>query len=391
MSSLNAYIRTAVTTKPAKIHFRYRNGTQIDIDYLSDIYVNPLTWDSKKQQVKKSTKFPNEDIEGINRFIAQRKVLVLEVISSLNQSNQLTTKFLQHEIECRLYPKTKSISTNNIKVKKDTKVSFFDIFDRFLEIQELSDGRKAQYQVVKRTLERFEFYIRLTEKKFNLSFDTFTFEMIHEYEKFLRDEYEYAKDNIAFINQFTYYKSYRPRGINTVSGILKKVKAFNNWAIKFEFTTNYLFKKFKFKEIIYGTPIFLTLVELKKIYYHNFKFKEKYETQRDIFIFQSLTGLRVGDMYKLTRANVINGFLHYIPEKTKRENAKTVVVPLNSIALNIVKKYEGYTGYNIFPFLSFQKYNYTIKDVLTLVGITRNVTTINPLTRDYELKPMALF
>lgn len=46
----------------------------------------------------------------------------------------------------------------------------------------------------------------------------------------------------------------------------------------------------------------------------------KLENQRDIFIFQSLIGCRVGDLYKMTKDNVINNAIEYIPRKIQQLN-----------------------------------------------------------------------
>ena len=52
--------------------------------------------------------------------------------------------------------------------------------------------------------------------------------------------------------------------------------------------------------------------------------------QRDIFVFQCLIGCRVGDLYKLTKANVINGGVEYIPRKTKDGRPVVVYNPTTS-------------------------------------------------------------
>ena len=41
------------------------------------------------------------------------------------------------------------------------------------------------------------------------------------------------------------------------------------------------------------------------------------EVQRDIFVFQSLIGCRISDFYRMTKQNLINGAIEYIPRKTK--------------------------------------------------------------------------
>ena len=110
------------------------------------------------------------------------------------------------------------------------------------------------------------------------------------------------------------------------------------------------------------------------------------ERQRDIFIFQCCVGCRVGDLVRLTKTDIINGSLEYIATKTIEENQETIVVPLNKTALAILDKYKDYDGEFLFPFISPQKYNYTIKEAFKKAGITRNVTWLNPQTGKEEKK-----
>lgn len=137
----------------------------------------------------------------------------------------------------------------------------------------------------------------------------------------------------------------------------------------------------------YGTPIYLTKEELKQLYQAEFSDTPSLEVQRDIFVFQCNVGCRVGDMMRLTKRDVINGAIEYIPNKTIKESAKTVVVPLNSMARAIVEKYKGLPGDSLLPFVASQNYNYAIKDALKKAGITRLVTTLNQLTRKEEKRP----
>ena len=38
------------------------------------------------------------------------------------------------------------------------------------------------------------------------------------------------------------------------------------------------------------------------------------DVQRDIFVFQCFIGCRVGDLMKMTKANIINGAIEYVPD-----------------------------------------------------------------------------
>jgi integrase len=60
---------------------------------------------------------------------------------------------------------------------------------------------------------------------------------------------------------------------------------------------------------------------------------------------------------------------------------------LDLLALELVKKYDGVDrDGRLFPFISAQKYNEAIKEILTVCGITREVYIRNSATGEYELK-----
>ena len=73
------------------------------------------------------------------------------------------------------------------------------------------------------------------------------------------------------------------------------------------------------------TDCFLTTVEtvsythlveeLHKIYGTNLMRHPQLAVQRDIFVFQCLIGCRVGDLLKMTKSNLIDGAIEYIPRK----------------------------------------------------------------------------
>ncbi|MGG6498834.1 UNVERIFIED_CONTAM: hypothetical protein NY603_38485, partial [Bacteroidetes bacterium 56_B9] len=62
-----------------------------------------------------------------------------------------------------------------------------------------------------------------------------------------------------------------------------------------------------------------------------------FRAYRDMFMWQCLTGVRMGDIPRLTKANIVNGALEYMPHKTQKSTGITVRVPLNSKAKEILK------------------------------------------------------
>lgn len=213
-------------------------------------------------------------------------------------------------------------------------------------------------------------------------------ETLRQFDKFLREERIYCtkpKYKIIY-DTFPEKREQQARGQNTINDILTKLRTFYIWANNNGLTTNNPFKNFKIEECVYGTPIYITIKERNQIYNKNLSSRPQLAIQRDIFVFQCLIGCRVGDLFKMKKSHLINGAIEYIPRKTMDGRPITVQVPLNDTAQEILKRYEGYKGNSLLPFISEQKYNDAIKKIFELSEITRIVTVINPTTREEEKK-----
>ena len=75
-----------------------------------------------------------------------------------------------------------------------------------------------------------------------------------------------------------------------------------------------------------------------------------------------------GDLYKLTKANVINGGVEYIPRNTKR--------------------YKDCPFDELLPLISQQKYNVAIKKMFLATGLIRPVVVYNSTTSEQEIRPL---
>ena len=91
---------------------------------------------------------------------------------------------------------------------------------------------------------------------------------------------------------------------------------------------------------------------------------------------------------KLKKTDIINGNIESIPHKTIKATGKTVIVPLNNMAREIVDKYFNILSGQLLPFSSPQRYNEDIKTILELCDITRMVTVLDPLTRTEKKVPI---
>ena len=133
----------------------------------------------------------------------------------------------------------------------------------------------------------------------------------------------------------------------------------------------------------------MTLDELNKLYLYDFTWNPRLAIQRDIFVLQSNLGMRVGDFYNLTTANLVNDAIEYIPGKTLHDTGEVVRVPLTERAKEIINRYSNTANeFSLMPFISEQKYNVAIKEMLKLAGINRIITVLNPKTRQEEKHPI---
>ena len=166
-----------------------------------------------------------------------------------------------------------------------------------------------------------------------------------------------------------------------MSGIFKEVRAFFNWAYKTKIIDVFSFEGFEMPSESYGSPIYITLDDVQKIYTADLSDFLLLAIQRDIFVFQCNVGCRIGDLLRLKKRDVINGAVEYIPTKTIKENVRTVVVPLNTIAQEIVDRYADLPGDQLLPFESSERYNDNIKIIFEKAGVTYLVTKLDTVTR----------
>lgn len=263
------------------------------------------------------------------------------------------------------------VDTLNLCCKKATKtratvMEFYPMFDEYAKEVKFSSWRKKHINV---TINHWKAF----DKKIN--FEAIDSNKLKAFEKFLRYD---NKGNIV-------------RSNNTIHTLMNITRAFWNYSRAIFKENNkplhYPFEAYEIPGEAYGTPIGLTIEERDRIYNADIKSK-KLDQVRDVFVFQCLTGMRVGDMYQLTRDNIRDGWLYYIARKTKEGRPDTRKIKLNNKALAILKKYEGeiYNNNAPLPFITDQKYNDYLKELAKLdsIKLDRVVTRPNPKTSEPE-------
>lgn len=384
MATVRAIVR-AQKKSQAVIYFRLTDGRDLKIYYKSELKVDPTYWDEKNQAIKvqKFNPLTPDERTKFKKDIADLTDIIFRVYNSQPDKAVKTSDWLQDAVNRILHPEHYETEI----VKKQT---FFDAWDEFLAKRKLSDERFKNYNVVIRAMKRFELYTaKITKQPFTLEFDTMNADTLRDFQKFLKIEDKISAEHPEIYTEVEgSRKKPEPRGANTLNGIFTKIRTFNIWSIDEGKTANNPFKNFEVEECVYGTPYYITIEERNKLYSKDMSDRPTLAVQRDIFVFQCLIGCRMGDLLKLTKQNVMNGAIEYIPRKSKDGRPITVRVPLNKIAKEILSRYEDTEGNKLLPFISAQKYNDAIKEAFTLAEITRVVTIINPTTREEEKQPL---
>lgn len=344
-------------------------GYRIDADRWIDFTTDATGEKTKIQKVKKNA--VNKD--GIqyniinNRLDKLRSCIDIIFTKAYANNIELDNDYLRKQL-------LKELDEKNIR--KSSNTLFWDKWDDFLETHRVSDLRKKQYRSTRNHLERFQ---QQTNNK--LSFETITPHLLADFEIFLlndspdKKEYENLKKN----------KIPRQKSQNSVSGILKRFRAFLSWCILPQngaVIKENPFSSYQLKGEVYGAPICMTKEERDYLYETEIA-DERLARVRDIFCFQCFVGCRVGDLITFTKDDIIDNVLTYYPNKTKAENRTPARVPLSAKAKKILTKYDLPDG-RLLPYISDQKYNKYLKELFQKMELNRMVTRFNALTMQKE-------
>ena len=256
-------------------------------------------------------------------------------------------------------------------------------FEDYLQFNRISTQRDKNTRVVLRSLLRYEAYIGS-----RLEMGILTADDIRAFETYIRQEGEIVEKHPELLKVCPESRAIESRSENTVIGRMKILRAVVLWNVANGHSDNNPFSRFSIGACRYGTPFFLSIQERDRIYHTNLSRHPQLAIQRDIFVFQCLVGCRVSDLVKLTRKNLINNGLEYVPLKTKDEHPTIVRVPLNRIAAEIISKYEDETRDSLLPFISPQKYNDSLKRIFLAARLTRPITILDPMTRQEIQRPL---
>ncbi len=375
----------------SSICFRVREKG-VDIKAVSPLTVYGKYWDNDALAYRRTTVVPAEEQKRIPQQIAA-------VIAEINQSfdaGKANSDWLRQTIGDALQP------ARTYERKHPTMLA------RIHEYRETHDGTastRAGILDFERKITRYQAYRREIdgEADFTLFVERLTLEDMNDFRDYLVNEHLLREEHPQFYEQFKTRGNYRHKAISntTIVNTMNMYCMFLHWCKKMRYTDSDLYKLYGCKSPVYGDPFYLTIEERNTLYDADLSQQPHLALVRDIFVFHCFIGCRVGDLYRLTRDNIKEGFLEYMPQKTKKCQAKIIRVPLHEKAKTILTRYlekapddarnvgnvpkrKGRQprepkdlSNRLLPFLPIARYNAGIKELLKHCGIDRMVTLLD--------------
>ena len=357
--------------------FRVRDKS-IDIKVATDIMVKTRAWDADKQPYKKTKLVSQDEQERINSLVDD----ILSHIENGYDPNKADSSWLKGVILRCEYPSEED------EPDSEMTPTLFDHFESYMKLHPMSKGYIVCVKATLAQLERYQLFLReIREKKdFTLYVETLTSDILVDFREFLLNEHTYYNMHPEFFEQFK-MKHNKKLSNTTVVNIMNYLRTFLRWCIKQGITDNECYKMLAFPNAVHGDAFFLNLEERNKVYSADLSEREDLQTIRDVFMFHSLVGCRAGDLFNLTRENIVDDMLVYIPHKTKDRKTEALRVPLNNKAKEMLNRFPT-TLPKLVPHIPINTYNVGIRALLKYVGINRMVSIYDTTERKEVQKPL---
>ena len=364
-----------------RVYFRVRDIGGVDIKAASELSISPNHWSAEKQGYKPRVALVSEE----KRMNFDRDIQQITHLITKEYHRGVDGNWLKRLIEEYHHP--------DINARGGNKAEEYHLvyqISRYIAENTLADDSYKHHLGNIDKISRYERFQHevLQRRGFKLCIDTITADDLREFKSWLQEEHNLAGQYPLFYKDVEKQKYEQIRSENSITGYFYRIRTVVKWCIKRGLTRNNPFDQYQITQPMYGDPFYLTLEERDRVYYADLSgLGATHPVYRDIFMFQCLIGCRVSDLNRLTKANVVDGCVEYIPQKTKMEHANTVRVPLNQKALDILERYKDLED-ALLPRFSHFGYNKKIKEILKYVGIDRMVRVLDPKTREDVARPL---
>ncbi len=379
-------LRKATEKKPQIIYV----GLKYGFDQLivpTGIKILPKHWDFKKSEVKQvalpEISFPpnilqkkGNDIDIIsftNNFLfdlssfvdsnsnLEKDVLKKEIENYLNGKNEIEQfasdlhSFVNNLI-INSRNKKKPITKENLIAKIDAflhppvkGIGLFEYIETFIKDSEtgrrLIDGGNVNERTIKRYRTTQSILLDFSKQyKRPLDFNTIDIDFYKDFNSFMAKVKDYAPATMG-------------KHVSTLKTFLRE-------ATENGINTNLKFQSKAFKVVeTESDSIALSEEELNAMYLLDLSNNTRLEKVRDLFIIGANSGFRFSDFTDIKPEDIKKDGTDFILDIIQYKTKNQVVVPLNKVALEILKKYDN----QLPPAITNQKFNEYIKEIAQMV------------------------
>jgi len=312
--------------------------------FSTQIYVEPNYWNNKTRTIK--TDYPNAI--KLNKQIAET-----------------IRNFENFELDKINAGKPFNLGMLNDFFKGEAVSSFTEFMEIEIEKMNLTESTKKNHRTT---------LTRLKEFRKVIYFEDITFELLNDFDCFLRKIKVPSKDKDA-----------PPKKLmqNTIWKYFKNMKTYVNLAINKDLMSvqQYPFRKFKVKQGD-SKKVFLSPNEIEQ--FENVELtgeNAKYQVVKDLYMFSVYTGLRYSDVFSLQKKDIVSiagkDWLIKTMEKTDESVRIPIYAIFNGKPTEILRKYTNFGSIFCFAELTNQHCNRQLKEIAKLAGIKDKTITFH--------------
>ena len=239
--------------------------------------------------------------------------------------------------------------------------------------QQIIDFVKGGFSVKQYMLyQLFDDFLRIEKSKIGHEISDTTYDkyclVVEKFKKAVANKPINQVTNSDILAYKYYLLNVAKLGNGTLCGYLTKAKTIFSYAIDNDLIEHNPFRKLKIKkEEVEINP--LTKEELFLIVQKDFRI-QRLNQVRDCFIFACYTALAYADLASINSDDIKEQNGVYFIQKNRVKTGVQYTIPLNDIALDILKKYNFQL-----PVLTNQRYNSYLKEIADICGIEKNLTS----------------
>jgi integrase len=316
------------------------------LKYSTGEKIEPKFWNFNLKRAKASEKFPEHS--ELNTRLEQIAAITRDVYRHfLNDGIKPNPELMRNKLNERL---------GKFQVEATNPINLIEFIRQLIEESKsgqrvTSDGKKLSNFTVKGYRTTLNHILKFQEIK-NVKLD-------------------FASIDLDFYDDFVNYFTRNNYAINSIGKHIKNLKVFLQAAVDKRIFDGHEFQNKRFRTIEEKTDsIYLSDIEILKIYQLDLSKSLQLEKTRDLFVVGCYTGLRFSDYKQIIMENIKksdNGaFLHIKTHKT----GELVVIPMNWVVQELLSKYDDYLP----KIYVNQVMNRGLKDIGKLADINEKVS-----------------